>query len=346
MRASLVTFAFFLSSLTLGCATAAKAEHPFMGVDLYGTSRPGVFDEIQRKHGTRISEFVQAEDPKRAHELRKEIAALIRNEHGFADVDLSMLTYFQPSARYLTIDVVERADAARRMPFLPSPTGRFEDPEGLLALWVEYSKIGFELLAKGELKDLRACPAWHCTLGFNHPLLAKYAPIFAERVPRAKAKLVEILRGDADEYRRGNASYLLAHIPDGRELAELQLPSVYDSSSFARNSVIRVFSALASKPEKVDVPLEPFLRALNFPATTDRNKAGAVLETLSKNPRHHARIARDAGSVLIAMLRLKQPNNHDPAYVVLKNISGRAYGERDYAAWEKWLAEAAARDTR
>jgi hypothetical protein len=31
-------------------------------------------------------------------------------------------------------------------------------------------------------------------------------------------------------------------------------------------------------------------------------------------------------------------NNHDFAYSILKAISGEAYGERDAAAWQAWLA--------
>jgi len=38
------------------------------------------------------------------------------------------------------------------------------------------------------------------------------------------------------------------------------------------------------------------------------------------------------------MLRLRQPNNHDFAHSILKQISGRSFGDREYAAWEAWLA--------
>jgi hypothetical protein len=39
------------------------------------------------------------------------------------------------------------------------------------------------------------------------------------------------------------------------------------------------------------------------------------------------------------VLRLAQPNNHDPAYEILMQVSGETFGERDYAAWERWAAE-------
>ncbi|MFA5960575.1 MAG: hypothetical protein WC785_08655 [Tatlockia sp.] len=42
---------------------------------------------------------------------------------------------------------------------------------------------------------------------------------------------------------------------------------------------------------------------------------------------------------LLALLQLKQPNNHDWAYLLLKKISGKNYGAYNLSAWEKWFAE-------
>ena len=43
---------------------------------------------------------------------------------------------------------------------------------------------------------------------------------------------------------------------------------------------------------------------------------------------------------LVRLLSLKQPNNHDFAYLILKRISGKKYGENNIDAWEKWLSTA------
>jgi hypothetical protein len=88
------------------------------------------------------------------------------------------------------------------------------------------------------------------------------------------------------------------------------------------------------------VPLDPILDALVFPATTDRNKASAVLAGLTRREEHREAIAGRAGPVLLEMLRLQQPNNHDFAYMILTTISGKDYGERDYARWEAWVEKA------
>jgi hypothetical protein len=80
------------------------------------------------------------------------------------------------------------------------------------------------------------------------------------------------------------------------------------------------------------------IRNIDAPTTTSRNKALHLLVELAQRPEHHARIARDAGPTLLRLLRLIQPNNHEPAWQVLKEISGESFGDRDYASWERWLA--------
>jgi hypothetical protein len=36
--------------------------------------------------------------------------------------------------------------------------------------------------------------------------------------------------------------------------------------------------------------------------------------------------------VALRLLRLAKPNNHDPAYEILRKVSGETFGDRDYAA--------------
>ncbi|MGD1950154.1 MAG: hypothetical protein ACFB14_10975 [Leptolyngbyaceae cyanobacterium] len=87
------------------------------------------------------------------------------------------------------------------------------------------------------------------------------------------------------------------------------------------------------------MPIESIIEALQYPATTDRNKASWRLLELAKQDRYHQLIIEQAVPVLLEMLKLQQPNNHDPAYATLKVISGEQYGARDYAAWEEWAIQ-------
>ena len=93
-----------------------------------------------------------------------------------------------------------------------------------------------------------------------------------------------------------------------------------------------------SHPE-VELPVELIIEALHYPSATDRNKAGWLLAGLAEySDRHHEQIL-EALPVLLAMLQLEQPNNHEPAYAVLTEISGEQYAARDYNAWQQWAAQ-------
>jgi hypothetical protein len=41
--------------------------------------------------------------------------------------------------------------------------------------------------------------------------------------------------------------------------------------------------------------------------------------------------------MLVDMLALRQPNNHDFAYLILKTISGRDFGEHAVDDWRAWV---------
>jgi hypothetical protein len=53
----------------------------------------------------------------------------------------------------------------------------------------------------------------------------------------------------------------------------------------------------------------------------------------------YRQVIKQAGPTLIKLLELEQPNNHDFVYSILKQVSGKDLGERDIAAWQRWLAE-------
>lgn len=81
---------------------------------------------------------------------------------------------------------------------------------------------------------------------------------------------------------------------------------------------------------------------LDGPTTTDRNKAAAIVDGLVRRPDssnlRHEVIAR-AGPTLLKLLALGQPNNHDFAYQILKQVSGQDFGEHDVDRWRAWLLQ-------
>ena len=330
-------------ALLLGLTPLAVAQPSLKGIDLFGTTQI-TLEQVQKQYGGQIQQFARARisnDTLRTERLKREIESNIHQMGDFAYVKLSLIRSYDPGRpAYLTIDVVDAKDRESRMRFLPAPKGSFPDPEGLLALWDEYMKTGSGLVEKDELDfEKMECPAFHCLFGFDHPKLKKFGPIFASRVPENKARLIQILQEDRNAERRACAAFLLAHIQDGQELVHVLLPSIFDPDESVRNNAMRVLGFISIDHKELRIPIEPVLEALRFPATTDRNKASFILCGMSDRAEYQKAIIQQGGPVLLQMLNLSQPNNHDHAYIILRTISGKEFGDRDYEAWEKWLRE-------
>ena len=337
----------FLLALAGGCghrvgAAASVASPPaeprLVAVDVFDTDPETCAHVVARHdHALRAALESGAEDDV------SRLVAEIRAGGDYAYVEPSLGTYYEKHARYLTIDIVDRRDEERRMPFRKRPTARYPDPGGLIAAWEAYASKELELLSRGQLRPPPAdCPSFHCLGDPRQPELRPLAAAFAA-VPDHGDELAVILRDDARDSYRASAAFLLAYLTDGNTVVADMVPAIHDSSALVRNNALRVLAEIALHHPEVDIPIAPVIEALSFPATSDRNKAAATVFRLAARPdgaKLHRQIARDAGRVLLAMLQLAQPNNHDFAYKVLKEISGQSYGERDYAAWRVWLDSA------
>jgi hypothetical protein len=335
-------------------ASAAPAAPPvaplpvLKGVDVYGTDR---FDGawVKTRFGDVLQRFFGTEDEAERKALAKEMVEVILAEHkAIGWIELSPIIYYDRGGvmkAYVTVDVVERRDMKKRLTFGLQPKGDLEDPAGLLAAWKDYQDTYFRMMHKKEIGPERAaCPAFHCLGGYEHEALRPYGERFVNDVPPNEDKLIRILEADKDPEDRGAAAFLLAHIKDGEKLVSLMLPVLNDPDALVRNNAMRVVAHVAMFHHDVPIPLTPFLKALDGPTTTDRNKAAAVTWGLIDRPegtKLYAQVIEEAGPTLLKLLKLEQPNNHDFAYLILKKVSGKDFPERDYAAWEKWLAAAA-----
>jgi hypothetical protein len=315
-------------------------------VDVYGTDRIDAA-WVKSKVGEKLQRYFDTEDEKESDRLEKEIVdAILAENKDLGWIKLSAVVYYDKGdvpQGFITVDVVEREDMKARLTFGPQPKGDFEDPDGLLAAWKEYESTYFRMLREQKISPQRvACPAFHCMGGYEHEALRPFGEKFVNGVSSNQGKLARILKEDKDPKDRAAAAFLLAHIKDGRKLVDLMLPARNDPDTIVRNNASRVLLNVAMFHHDIPIPLKPLLGALNGPTMYDRNKAVAVVSALLERPdgsKLHAEVIRDAGPALIKLLELEQPNNHDFAYTILKRVSGKDLGERDYETWRKWLDE-------
>jgi hypothetical protein len=329
----------------LAAQLGSGATYRLGGVDIYGTDAITV-DAFSRRFDGRarmLFDAIQAQDAAALDTLVPALRTDIRAIADIAWVDMALIFNPDDMTAYMTFDVVERADSAARMSFAAAPAGQVEDPGGLLALWRAYEDSVLQRMMRGvpPTQPVPAtCPALHCIGAFGvDASLARYERAFVEQAPRHADALLRVLREDADEADRGAAAYLLAHIDRPDAAVAALVHAMRDPGALVRNNATRVLIMAASTRRDLDIPVDVVIGNIDAPTTTSRNKALFLLLALARRPELHDRITRDAGPTLLRLLHLNQPNNHEPAWEILKLVSGESFGERDYAAWERWLRD-------
>lgn len=341
-----------------------------IAADLYGLS-DDASAKIMKKYGKEVHEFealiqqailmhlFDANDGKpetsQADVLKKELTdkklALMKkitNDNGFLFVDFQIITYPEKdnNKSYMTIEVIDKQHP-ERLRFINNESivadknlKRAHKPD-LIESMITYNNIGMELVLNHKMvPDSSACPVYHCAFGFNHPKLKPYLATFNMGVIKERALILKTLNHDPDPERRAAAAYLIGHFRDPHEIILILSPHISDRHEGVRNDVMRVIGATMMKSKINDIDVMPFLDALDSPYTTDRNKALFILFTAVDAQQLKAVILQKGGDQLLALLKLKQPNNHDWAYQILKKMSGKDFGSTNVVAWTKWVTSA------
>jgi hypothetical protein len=322
-----------------------EAIKPYVAsVETYGSSK--INSVILKKTlGKDLDEWVEKglKGDAASVEMEQKLAKRVMDQFGFASADWSIVQYFEPGdmAIHITLDVVEKQDVARRMPFLEKPTGSFTDPDNLIQKWIGYEDEALRLVETGLLEpEAASCPAFHCPFGHTHPKLKKYEKIFVDGVKTHFKALTEIQEKDSRGEWRAAATYLLAYAKDGKAVVTQMLGRIRDPEPLVRNNALRVLGDIAEYHAELVIPLPPVIQALQFPRVSDRSKA---LYVVYLNTMHSPK-ARDevmaAIPLLVDLIQSKQPDHKDLAHGILRKVSGKDYAVEDVQSWKNWSAKA------
>lgn len=274
--------------------------------------------------------------------LEQKLADKMKSKFGLAFAEFSVVQFFEPGdmAIHITLDVVEKGDVEKRMPFQSSFTQEFKDPDNLIRSWAEYENTALDLVEAGQLQpEKETCPALHCPFGHKHEKLKKFENIFVQGVKKNQKALLEIQSKDKRAEYRAAATYLLPYVNDGKVIIPGLLERVKDVDSLVRNNALRVLGDIAEKHKEYDVPIKPLLVALNYPKTSDRSKAiYAVFQLASNSQAAREEILKSAVPSLLELLDTKQPDQKEFAYAVLRKISGKEYAITDVQSWKNWYS--------
>ncbi|CAM4499598.1 MAG: hypothetical protein LEGION0403_FIIPPAGN_02544 [Legionella sp.] len=277
--------------------------------------------------------------------LEEKIIGEVKQIGKFVEVKISVIHYPEDKKTFATLDIVKANEAYR----IPKKKRTIEQTKtvsnlsikNLFRIWRDYDQQKIQLLKKNKLDFSKtSCPVLHCTWGFDKEDIKSVLPHLQKGVAQNKQALINIIKNGADDNDRGDAIFILAHDDNYQEIANLLINFTDDTSDLIRNNVMRVLGAIVDKHKIEDLELRRITQALNYPYVTDRNKASYVLFGIIKsNPKTHSQVIKASGNILIELLKLKQPNNHDYAYNMLKALSHKNYDEHDFERWSKWINE-------
>lgn len=277
--------------------------------------------------------------------LERKIIGKVKQMGHFAEVKISVVYYPTDEKIFSTMDIV-KANEVYRIPGKKRVADQSKvvsnnGIKNLFKVWKDYDEQKTQLIRENKLDFSKtSCPALHCIWGFDKEDIKRVLPKLQAGVTQHKQGLMNIIKNSADDEQRGDAIFILAHDNHYQEIANFLINFTDDPSDLVRNNAMRVLGAIVDKHKVENLKLKKIIQALNYPYVTDRNKAAYVLFGIIKsNPATHSQIIHQSGNTLIELLKLKQPNNHDFAYQMLKTLSHKNYSEYDYKSWSQWIDE-------
>lgn len=333
--------------LSLAAARPSRSAPVFKGFDLY-RSEALTEEGLAEPVSPMVKGYAQARAArskgasKAAERLKERIEAELRRLAPLAYAGLHYAEYVSSGehAAYVTLDLVDAKDKARRMPFRKAPSEKISDPGGLLAAWKRYAELGAAMRRENilESQERASCPAFFCPWGSTSPELAELEKKFSEGAGLQKTRLLEVAARQADPQARAAALYILSYLSDGPAVVEIMGLGLEDPAEEARAAALQVLSDIGLYHKDIPLDIEKVLPALDDPAASIRSRAMGVVVAVAERPAYRPTLLARAAPALLGLLKLRQPSQHDLAFTILSVLSGQTYGRRDYPAWEAWVS--------
>ena len=232
----------------------------------------------------------------------------------------------------------------RKFPAEAAPTGPVRLPDDAMALYQQKMTLLPKAIAAGATED--------DTKGYalsSFPLLRQTELSMRAYVLQHEALVVDVMTTSSDENGRAAAADMLGYA----DVSALQIRSLvqacYDPDSLVRNNAIRAIGAMVSARPDLggQIPLSPFLQMLRSESWTDRNKAGWVLDSLTKSrdPKVLSALRSQALDPLVEMAEWHDYGHAGSFRLILGRIAGIDEATLEHAAqrYDKvdWIVAAA-----
>jgi hypothetical protein len=210
----------------------------------------------------------------------------------------------------------------RNVPYRSAPLGRVRLPARIVSLYQETMEASSKAVRDGSSgeddskgyalsvePDLRAKQLATRAYALHHEPLVRRVLVSAQ-----------------DPEQRIAATHILGYARQSAEQIQALARASYDSDETVRNNAIRALGVLARSNPQVaaKIPAEHFIAMLSSGSWTDRNKAGFLLDELSKrrDPKLLSQLRSRALDSLIEMARWRSRGHADFARILLGRIAG------------------------
>lgn len=328
-------------------SSAARLRYELSGVEVYGSGRVKGEDIASRhaeairhmlaRHGS-TSKTAQAQ----AEEMREALEKTLRSESGSGFLKLRVVDEGRSEngavKALILVDVIDKDDMERRYPFHAAPTGTVKDVSGLLDKWSAYEAKGrsHALAGAADLKR-KVCPAFYCPEGSGNPEMSAAETTFVQEVPGYKQLLLQILREESEGGNRARALFLLTYLPDAADVTALVSYGLTDPDVRVREAAVTIFNDLALHRGDVPLPFRDLARLLDYPDPSDRQRAIALIMSLSDKDQYRSLIFGPPADQVLRLLRSRHPGIRQMAHTCLTLLSGETHKADEVEAWDKWL---------
>ena len=210
----------------------------------------------------------------------------------------------------------------RTLRFNPPPKGRARLPTSITAHYQKTMEASSRTVRKGVAAEDHSRGY---ALSVDPDLRAMQLATRAYAL-RNEAVVRKVLASAANAEERIAAAHILGYARQSAQQIQALVRASQDSDETVRNNAIRALGVLVQSDPKVAarIPAEHFIAMLSSGSWTDRNKAGFLLDELTKrrDPKLLAQLRVRSLDSLIEMARWRSRGHADFARILLGRIAG------------------------
>ena len=250
---------------------------------------------------------------------KEKIAQSLRREIGRDATDVNFMCCDDQGKLMIFVGLPGKSSCSFQ--YNPKPKGSARLPRSILELYDQAQDLNLEAVQKQPGEDR--------SKGYG---LSAYVPLRETQIAIRQLAIHNdllirrVLRSSAEPNQRRAAAYALGYARQSRAQTSALVQASRDADDTVRNNSMRALGVLASSSEKVSawIPAEDLARMLNSDVWTDRNKAGLLLDVLSRrrDPTLLRVLRSQALESLVEMARWRDPGHASYARMILGRIAG------------------------